>query len=227
MFTENKRFPRISPVGERALVVCFADNLTIKANQQVRALDRQMSRLPLAGVIEWIPAYASLLVLYDPMRVPLAVVQDWLESCLLDLSMEDAPPVKRVAISVRYGGADGPDLPFVAEYHRLTPADVVEIHAQRVYQVAMMGFMPGFAYLLGLDPVLATPRLETPRTHVPAGSVGIAGEQTGIYPLDSPGGWQLIGRTDQVLFDPSNAPYFSLSPGDEVCFVPAKDSFLP
>lgn len=227
MSTENKRYSRFSPVGERALLVSFADDLTVEANQQVRSLDRRMGSSPLTGVVEWIPAYTSLLVLYEPMRVPLAAVQDWLESCLLKMSMEDVPPVKRVEISLRYGGADGPDLPFVAEYHRLSPADVVQIHAQRVYQVAMMGFMPGFAYLLGLDPVLATPRLETPRTHVPAGSVGIAGEQTGIYPLDSPGGWQLIGRTDQVLFDPSNEPYFTLSPGDEVCFVPAKDSSLP
>jgi KipI family sensor histidine kinase inhibitor len=112
-------------------------------------------------------------------------------------------------------------LDFVARSHHLTPAEVIRRHTAPVYRVGMMGFTPGFAYLLGLDHGLETPRLTNPRTHVPAGSVGIAGGQTGIYPLDSPGGWQLIGRTDLVLFDPSREAPFLLSPGDEVRFVAA------
>jgi KipI family sensor histidine kinase inhibitor len=122
-------------------------------------------------------------------------VENWVRSCLDSPRTLVNQSANRVEILVHYGGQDGPDLPFVAAYHGLTPAQVIEKHAEPIYQVGMMGFMPGFAYLLGLDPALATPRLDTPRTHIPAGSVGIAGQQTGVYPLASPGGWRLIGRT--------------------------------
>jgi len=224
MLKSEKVVPQYSMVGERALLVTFADTLTHETVQQVRAVDIYMQQSPLMGVIEWIPSYSSVLVLYDPLRVVLSAVKDWVENAchILESDAERLP--KRVEIVVRYGGAEGPDLPFVAEYHGITPADVIEKHVERVYSVGMMGFMPGFAYLLGLDPGLATPRLNTPRTYVLAGSVGIAGSQTGVYPLDAPGGWQLIGRTDQVLFNPLYEPYFTLSPGDEVRFIPSQNS---
>jgi inhibitor of KinA len=224
MAENNKSMPRFSPVGEHALLVTFEDALTLKAHHCVRTLDERLGGAPLAGVIEWIPAYTSLLVLYDPLQVQWGAVENWVRSCLDSLTTLANRSVNRVEILVRYGGEDGPDLPFVAAYHGLTPAQVIEKHAEPIYQVGMMGFMPGFAYLLGLDPALATPRLGTPRTYIPAGSVGIAGQQTGVYPLASPGGWQLIGRTDQVLFDPQREPYFRLSPGDEVRFVPVRES---
>jgi KipI family sensor histidine kinase inhibitor len=216
-------FPRFIPVGEGALLVEFDDVLTSTANWQVRALDLHLQQSSMVGVIEWIPAYSSVLLLYDPRVVQLVDVQHWVNARLAVVSNGFDHDSKRVDVRVRYGGSDGPDLPFVAEYHHLSPAEVIQKHAEPLYYVGMMGFMPGFAYLLGLNPSLATPRLKTPRTHIPAGSVGIAGEQTGVYPLESPGGWQLIGRTEQVLFDPLHEPFFTLSPGDEVRFIPLKD----
>jgi inhibitor of KinA len=226
MAGNNNSKPRVSPVGECALLVTFNGVLTLKAHQCVRNLDERLGESLLAGVTEWIPAYTSLLVLYDPLQVQRTAVENWVRSCLDSPRTLVNQSANRVEILVHYGGQDGPDLPFVAAYHGLTPAQVIEKHAEPIYQVGMMGFMPGFAYLLGLDPALATPRLDTPRTHIPAGSVGIAGQQTGVYPLASPGGWRLIGRTNQVLFDPHIEPYFRLSPGDEVRFVPARESVL-
>ena len=123
-------------------------------------------------------------------------------------------------IGVRYGGEDGPDLAAVAEYAGLSPRQVVERHAAGEYRVAMLGFAPGFPYLLGLDPRIAMPRLSTPRQRVEAGSVGIGGTQAGIYPRSGPGGWRIIGRTDAVLFDPARDPPSLLAPGDRVRFVP-------
>ncbi|MBW6466109.1 MAG: 5-oxoprolinase subunit PxpB [Brevefilum sp.] len=224
---ENKNaMQRFSPVGENALLVTFDDALTHEAHGRVRTLDERLKVAPLAGVIEWIPAFASLVVLFDPLQIQWNEVENWINDCLDSPTSLAHRRVNRVEILVHYGGEDGPDLAFVAGFHGLTPAQVIEKHAEPIYQVGMMGFMPGFAYLLGLDPALATPRLDTPRTHIPAGSVGIAGQQTGVYPLASPGGWQLIGRTDQGLFDPRREPYFRLAPGDEVRFVPAKRSRL-
>lgn len=197
--------------------------LNPETNEQVLALDQYLSKSPLEGVLECVPAYASLLVLYDPVSIPLSDVRQWLQEGLNSFNIDGRYGRVQVEIPVRYGGLDGPDLEQVASLNGLSPRDVVEKHAAKVYCVGMMGFTPGFAYLLGLDNELATPRKKTPRTLVPAGSVGIAGSQTGIYPLDSPGGWQLIGRTDLSLFNPHQAPYFLLSPGDEVRFVPLKD----
>jgi inhibitor of KinA len=227
MTADEAKFPRFAPVGERAVLITFDEVLSEAASQQVRTLDWRLQHTPLAGVVEWIPAFNSLMVLYDPAQAALTTVISWIEACLVtDVQAVERSP-RLVEISVQYGGDDGPDLPAVAAYHGLTQTEVVERHTRGLYRVGMMGFMPGFAYLLGLDPDLTTPRLATPRTHVPAGSVGIAGNQTGIYPLASPGGWQLIGRTSQVLFDPLHEPYFTLAPGDEVRFIPAQDSDLP
>lgn len=227
MARKNDGFPRFTAVGERALLVELDQVLSYSVNQQVHALDARMQQTPLAGVTEWIPAYSSLLVLYDPQQVHLIGVEDWIKSCLASISCNVEQDTKQVEILVRYGGADGPDLAAVAAFHDLSQDEVVEKHCSKVYQVGMMGFMPGFAYLLGLDPALATPRLKTPRTRVPAGSVGIAGDQTGVYPLASPGGWHLIGRTDQALFTPEHAPYFFLAPGDLVRFIPSPGGVLP
>lgn len=208
-------------------MVTIDDGLSPEINQYVRGIDELMQQSPVEGIIEWIPAYNSILVLYEPLCVQFVTVKNWLEDCMAALNSTDYPSPKSVEILVRYGGEDGPDLPFVAEFHGISQAEVIGKHAARSYRVGMMGFMPGFAYLMGLDPVLATPRLDNPRTLIPAGSVGIAGMQTGVYPLDSPGGWRLIGRTDQVLFDPLHEPHFALSPGDEVYFVPAKEGLQP
>jgi inhibitor of KinA len=177
-----------------------------------------MQANPLRGVREWVPAYSSILVIFDPLLVEIFDIQTWLKDCLENVSDNETRKAKKVVIPVHYGGENGPDLAYVASYNHLSPGEVVRRHTAPTYHVGMMGFTPGFAYLLGLDPSLATPRLMSPRTHVPAGSVGIAGGQTGIYPLESPGGWQLIGRTEISLFNPDQLPYFLLTPGDEVQF---------
>lgn len=222
MCNDQESFPRFSPVGESGLLLELSHALSQEINEQVLALDERLCESPLKGVLEWIPAYASLLVLYDPTLISLSDVRQWLQDGLKSFNIDGRHQRIQMEIPVRYGGLDGPDLEHVASLNGLSPREVVDKHAAKVYRVGMMGFTPGFPYLLGLDADLVTPRKRSPRTLVPAGSVGIAGAQTGIYPLDSPGGWQLIGRTDLSLFNPHQAPYFLLSPGDEIRFVPLK-----
>jgi len=217
-----KRFPQISAVGESALLVTLDDRISQAVNDRVRSLDAFLQSHPLEGVLEWVPAYASLLIYYDPLTLKFIELRQYLVTILPDLRTVDRHASQHIDIPVSYGGEDGPDLAAVAAHCGLSQAEVVDKHAQPLYRVGMMGFTPGFAYLMGLDPLLITPRRETPRTLVPAGSVGIAGEQTGIYPLDSPGGWQLIGRTARVLFDDQREEAFLLSPGDEIRFIPVK-----
>ena len=219
MINRRNPFPRFSPVGDAALLLELGDRIRADTNRTVHALDAWLSQSPLKGVVGIIPAYVSLLILYDPLEVNYLAVKSWVEVRMETCPSGQVRTPRRVEIPVRYGGEDGPDLADVADYHGLPPEDVIRKHTALTYRVGMMGFTPGFAYLMGLDPALATPRLATPRTLVPAGSVGIAGVQTGIYPLDSPGGWRLIGRTESKLFDPQQDPPFLLSPGDEVCFV--------
>jgi len=220
MNERHEGYPRFSPVGESALLIELSDLLSPQVNQRILALDHYLLQAPLVGVREWVPAYSSLLVHFDPMQTNSSEVELWVRECLNSSGGVNDQKLKRVEIPVRYGGFDGPDLRYVAEYHGLSVKAVVEKHAGNVYHVGMMGFLPGFAYLTGLDQSLATPRLSTPRQVVPGGSIGIAGGQTGIYPLESPGGWQLIGRTEAELFNPDREPHFLLSPGDEVCFIP-------
>jgi KipI family sensor histidine kinase inhibitor len=217
-------FPRYSPVGDSALLLEFGERVSPALNARVHALDRWLKADLFPGITACVPGYASLLVLYDLLKVNGGQVRTWLEERWRSCPFEDSQQSGKIVIPVRYGGEDGPDLDFVARYHDISPEEVVRRHTTPTYVVAMMGFTPGFPYLLGLDPALATPRLDDPRTLVPAGSVGIAGEQTGIYPLDSPGGWQLIGRISEKIFDLERDPPFLLSPGDEVMFVAAEGS---
>ena len=219
----DRTFPRCLAVGESALLLELAEEITPTANAWVRAVDVRMKQIPMAGVIEWIPAYASLLIKYDSINTNSFEVQQWLAMCIESASIDLQGRTQCVQIPVCYGGDDGPDLEAVASFHDLLPSEVVARHTHVTYRVGMMGFTPGFAYLIGLDPDLATPRRDTPRILVPAGSVGIAGSQTGVYPLDSPGGWQVIGRTDQALFNPDHEPPFLLSPGDKVQFIALRE----
>jgi KipI family sensor histidine kinase inhibitor len=160
-----------------------------------------------------------LLVHYDAAVLDYPAVEATVRAAASAAAELAAAPPRRVEIPVTYGGEAGPDLDFVARRAGLTPAQVVGLHTGREYRVYLMGFTPGFAYLGELDERIETPRLETPRLRVPAGSVGIAGRQTGIYPLESPGGWRLIGLTALTLFDPAAAAPFLLAPGDLVRFV--------
>jgi inhibitor of KinA len=179
-------------------------------------------------MVEYVPAFASVAVHYDPMRVPASPTERaasphvqitrLLHGLLADLRVETLAPAPLVEIPVCYGGDFGPDLEDVARAHDLTPDEVVRLHSGGEYLVYMVGFMPGFGYLGGLPERLATPRRSVPRTHVPTGTVGIGGKQTGVYPLESPGGWNLIGRTPRRMFLPEKEPPTLLEMGDRVRF---------
>ncbi len=214
-------FPRLQPLGDTALLVELGAGISNELNRQVHALASRLMSDPLPGVVEIVPAYATALIHYDPLILDFTDVEAWAKSALTSLETA-APTPRRVEIPTRYGGAGGPDLEFVANHAGLPPAEVIRRHSSVDYTVHMMGFQPGFPYLGGLDPAIAIPRLSVPRTRIPAGSVGIAGHQTGIYPLESPGGWRLIGRTAMRLFDPAADPPCLLAPGDIVRFVPVE-----
>ena len=213
-------YPRIRPVGETAFTIEFGDRVDADLNRRVHALDALLEDAPLDGIVERVPTYRSLLIVFDPLTTNVAALQtELLRLATGDLAQSPIAPGRLIKIPVRYGGSDGPDLDDVAAHCGLTPADVIAQHAAVTYQVAMLGFAPGFTYLLGLPPALATPRLATPRLRVPPGSVGIAGNQTGIYALSTPGGWRIIGHTPLLLFDPDRDKPFMVEAGDRVRFV--------
>lgn len=213
--------PRIAPAGESALLVTFGDSISPVLNRRVRALSAALLVEPLPGVIESLPGFASLLVVFDPLLVSYSGVEAYIRLRLEAAAELPLSPPRRIDVPVHYGGAYGPDLDFVAETNHLTTDEVIHLHSRRDYPVYMMGFTPGFPYLGEMDARIAAPRLATPRSRVPAGSVGIAGQQTGIYPLESPGGWRIIGWTPLRLFDLQREPPFLLAPGDLVRFIPA------
>jgi inhibitor of KinA len=213
-------FP-IEPLGDAALLVRLGDAIDESVHARVRLAHARLRALPDVGVADVVPAFTTVAVHYDPVRMRYDALAALVAARLERLEDEPLPEPRVLTIPVCYGGGNGPDLEFVAEYAGLTPGEVVRLHAAGDYLVHMIGFAPGFPYLGGLDPRLACPRRDTPRTRVPAGTVGIGGSQTGIYPFESPGGWQLIGRTDVVLFDPARAPPALLAPGDRVRFVVA------
>ncbi len=211
--------PKTIPLGDSALLVELGDEIDATINQRVHALAALINVSPLDGVIETVPAYATLLIHYDPLILTYAKIRKWLRVKLSHIENANSRKPRQLEVPVRYGGKYGVDLEFVADYHRLCVEDVIRIHSGKIYTIYMMGFTPGFPYMGKLDDAIATPRLETPRTYVPAGTVAIAGSQTGIYPIDSPGGWRLIGHTSLRLFDPESESPFLFSPGDEVKFV--------
>jgi KipI family sensor histidine kinase inhibitor len=171
-----------------------------------------------AGIIEIIPTYRSLLIVYDPLQTTPTRLKKTLISLEERLPGIEIPPPGTVEIPVCYGGEFGPDIEFVAESHEITVDEVIRLHTEPEYPIYMIGFTPGFPFLGGLPQALHTPRLETPRTLVPEGSVGIANNQTGIYPVASPGGWQLIGRTPVKLFAPERPDPFLYQAGDCIKF---------
>lgn len=215
--------PLLEPLGDSAVHVQFGAAIDPQVNRRVHALALLLeSDLP-AGVRETVPAYASLTVHYDPLTLTYCQVADWIGGQLDKADASALRQPRRIEVPVRYGGASGPDLESVAASIGMTAAEVVRLHTSRAYTVCMMGFTPGFPYMGTLDERLRVPRLETPRTLVKAGTVAMAGDQTGIYPLDTPGGWRLIGWTPLKLFDPANATPFLFAPGDEARFVPVEE----
>lgn len=211
--------PRIVPLGDSSLLIQFGSDIDIPINQRVHALASLLEASPFEGMTETVPAYATLLVHYDPLAVSFTQARDFLREKLSQAEAAAARNPKRVEVPVRYGGEFGVDLEAVARHLHLKVEEVVRLHSEKIYTVYMMGFTPGFPYMGKLDDALVMPRLETPRTRVPAGTVAIAGLQTGIYPIASPGGWQLIGWTPLQLFDPNSDTPFLFSPGDEVKFI--------
>lgn len=216
----------VCPVGDTGLLVSFEQRIAQSVGAAVAALNTRVAAAAILGVVETVPAFASLLIFYDPLVTEYDAVADAVQKLAQAPGSDTAAVEGRlVEIPVCYGGAFGPDLPFVAEHAGLTETEVSRLHAGRDYPIYMLGFLPGFPYLGGLDERLFTPRLAAPRTATPAGSVGIGGEQTGVYPIASPGGWQLIGRTPLKLFDPGagRLPYAA---GDRIRFCPiTQDEF--
>ena len=211
--------PQIAPLGDSVLLVQYGDEINITINQRVHALAFLIKTSPLAGLIETAPAYTTLAIHYNPLLITYDEIHTWVRGKVE--KMEDLPTrtPRQFEVPVRYGGEYGVDFESVAQYHGLKPEDVIRFHSKRTYTIYMMGFTPGFPYMGKLDDAIATPRLETPRTHVPAGTVAIASSQTGIYSIDSPGGWRLIGYTSLTLFDPKSESPFLFSPGDQVKFI--------
>lgn len=211
--------PTIVPLGDSSILVQFGEEMDLAINQRVHALANLIEVSPMQGIIETVPAYAALLVQYDPLIISFTQVRDFLRGKMSQAEEDTFRKPRQVQVPVRYGGGYGVDLESVARHLQLQVEDVIRIHSGKIYTVYMMGFTPGFPYMGKLDDALVMPRLETPRTRVPAGTVAIAGAQTGIYPIASPGGWQLIGWTPLKLFDPNSDQPFLFSPGDEVKFV--------
>ena len=217
--------PRFVPMGDQALIAEFGDSVDAALSARIAALAQRLRESRPIGVRDIVPAYTTLALHYDPAAFgagasPYETLIATVESGLKTQTAAPQPPGRQIEIPVCYGGAFGEDLEALAQSHNLSVEDVIAIHSGATYYVHMLGFVPGFAYLGGLDARLATPRLATPRPHVPAGSVGIGGAQTGVYPLDTPGGWQIIGRTPLQLFKPDAMPPSLLDAGDAVRFVP-------
>ena len=212
--------PRFLLSGDGALTVEFGDAISDEVNARVCALDRALARDPIAGVTETIPTFRSLLICYDSARLTAAALRAAVEARLASCAAAEARPRRVLDLPVCYGGAHGPDLPDVARLNGLSEDEVVALHAGRAYLIYMLGFLPGFAYLGGLDPRIHTPRLATPRTRIEPGAVGIGGSQTGVYPLASPGGWRLIGSTPVRPYDPARETPILYSAGDYIRFVP-------
>jgi inhibitor of KinA len=214
---------RYLPSGDQMILVNFGEEISFEINSRVRSLVQCLEALEIGGVVEWVPAYCSLGVLYDPLQISYPQLLEELEILETKLSELPIQEGRCIEIPVCYGGESGPDLGFVAEFNRLLPDDVVHLHTLGEYIVYFLGFTPGFPYLGGLPSRINTPRLDKPRPHVPPGSVAIGGQQTGIYPIDSPGGWRIIGRTPLSLFKPQVDSPFLLRPGDRVKFRPISE----
>lgn len=205
------------PLSDSSLILHLGETIDPLINRRVHLLAAALALDPPPGLLETVPGYASLTIHYDPLRLTHAEAAGWLAAHLDLATVTASRPPRTIEVSVTY---DGPDLDFVAAHCRLTLAEVIRFHSETKYSVYMMGFTPGFPYLGILPEALHVPRLAAPRPKVPAGSVAIAGMQTGVYPVDSPGGWRLIGRTALTLFDPTREPPFLFAPGDTVRFIP-------
>jgi inhibitor of KinA len=221
---------RIFPLGDTALTVEFGSEISVEFNERAIALSEFFESNPFVGFVETVPAYASTTIFYDVVSVREAfsastafdAVRTLAEKGLGSLDHAVSFEPRTVEIPVHFDSGAALDLEYVADVNDLSPAEVIDIFTSHTYRVFMLGFLPGFTYMAEVDARIATPRKDRPRRLVPKGSVGIAGEQTGIYSLDSPGGWQIIGRTDVEMFTPDAEQPTLLQPGDRIKFTRAK-----
>lgn len=208
--------------GDSALNLVVSDEISTTASQKAARLAAAVRDSLIPGIVDVVPTYCSVMVCYDPCTLSASQLKTALEDKLQNVKGQ-LTPGKTVEIPVAYGGEFGPDLDDVAALAGMSPEEVIAIHSSVDYPIAMLGFLPGFPYLAGLDPRLYTSRLETPRTSIPRGSVGIGGQQTGIYPLDCPGGWRIIGRTPVPLFDSTGTYPIPYQSGDSIRFIPISE----
>lgn len=220
----DKNKIEISQISETSALIEFGKEISPDINKKVRTFCSYLDKNPFTGMIEYVPAFASVSVVYNPLKMNSESPYEAIESILKDIlsKLDFTSPDKEniVEIPVCYGGEFGPDIDHVAKINNLTVEEVIKIHSEGKYLVYMIGFAPGFPYLGGMSEKIAAPRRETPRQVIPAGSVGIAGMQTGVYPIETPGGWQLIGRTPLKMFDLNGNPKSLLKSGDIAKFYP-------
>jgi inhibitor of KinA len=220
MLTLAADYAQCKRSSDQSLLMYFGHQITLEAHEYVRKLLRLLETQPIAGVRNFHPAYCSLLVKFDPLKLQHKELEAIMREYLKRLDRVSLPKPRQIEIPVCYGGEYGPDLNDVSAMHGITPAETIELHSSATYLVYFLGFVPGFAYLGELSEALVTPRLPRPRRSVPAGSVGIAGSQTGVYPFTTPGGWRLLGRTPLSLFRSDRNAFSLLTIGDRVRFTP-------
>jgi len=208
------------PLGDTGVRISFGNKISKETNQSIRLFTNYIKEHPINGIIEWIPTYTALSIFYNPSIILYKELVKELEKIKDNMKENELTPAFVIEIPTLYGGDMGPDLGYVAKYNGLDEDEVIAIHTSMDYLIYMMGFVPGFPYLGGMDKTIATPRQQRPRAKIDAGSVGIAGEQTGIYPLETPGGWQIIGRTPVKLYDPNRIDPILLSAGNYLRFIP-------
>ncbi len=227
---------KFSALGDQAVVVTFGETIDLDIYENVQHLYRLLQENPFYGMIECVPSFASLTVYYDGYKVweknerkimPYDFICEYVKGVLHKNQNKVQLQYDCISIPVCYGGKYGPDLEEVAAYHKLSTSDVIRLHSEANYFVYMLGFTPGFPYLGGMPKELETPRKQTPRLQIAPGSVGIGGSQTGIYPLETPGGWNIIGRTPVSLFQPTRQPPTYVQSGMYLRFIPiTEEEFL-
>lgn len=211
---------KIVPEGDSSILIVFGNEICPETNRRISAVVHLIRSQKIEGLVDMIPSYCALLVNYNPHVLGYEAIRERIEK-LLSIDVSEAAGTKRVfEIPVCYGGAYGPDIQNIADHAGMSVEEVISLHSSRDYLIYMLGFLPGFCYLGGLDERIHTPRLANPRLKIPAGSVGVGGAATGIYPMESPGGWQLMGLTPVRTYDPDRKVPILLEAGDYIRFIP-------